>query len=86
MRIEKEVEILNSKWKLTYCTFTHVFGFKQRLRLNMTELVDRPRSVGLYNYDRYFYIHFNYSNTPHMCETVMEAKIKIIKFLLSHDY
>lgn len=86
MLVEKEIEILNSKWKLTYCTFTKVFGFKRRLMLYMIEMTEHPRSIRLYNYDKYYYLHFNHEITPYMFETVMEAKIKIITFLLNHDY
>jgi hypothetical protein len=84
MRIEKEVEIFNGKWKLTYCTFTRVFGFKRRLLLIMIE-IGGARSINLYNYDHYCYLHLNHDVTPYMFETVLDAKVKIIKFLLNEN-
>ena len=86
MRIEKEVMILDNRWKLLYTTYKNTFGIGRRMRLYLSEMsTESSRAIELYSFGGYYFLNCNHVRVA-VFQNVKEAKINILKFLLNDNF
>ena len=84
MKVIKEVLINNETWEIDFRTFKHA-PMGRRFVFKMTCLSNKSKSITLFNYWSRYQVYYDYMGTPFIYETILEARVGILKYLLNEN-
>lgn len=84
MIIDKKILIHEQPWRLEFKSFgDSVMGL--RFVLNMTCISNTKKSLTFYKLWSRYRVYYDYSDTPAIFDTLLEARVAILKYLLHEN-
>lgn len=84
MKVIKEILIHEQPWKLEFKSFgDSVMGL--RFVLNITCILNTKKSLTFYKFWSRYRVYYDYNDIPAIFDTLLEAKIAIINYLLNEN-
>jgi hypothetical protein len=84
MKVLKEILINNERWEMEFKSFGDA-PMGRRFHFIIRSLSDKYKSVTIFNAWSRLHAYPDYSATPYIYDTFLEARVAVIKYLLNEN-